>query len=106
MHLAYSRFGVEGRDPQRLPIASCTDVCDYPAYSPDGTQLAFSVIETKPDVDPAAGSIRVVDLDGSNERVLARTSRPEVLDNPRWSPDGKRLSSRSTGRCRRDEIGR
>lgn len=85
-------IGVDGRDPQRLPIASCADVCDYPAYSPDGSRLAFSVIESKPGVNgPAAGAIHVVDLDGSNERVLARAARPEVMDNPRWSPDGGRL---------------
>lgn len=85
-------IAIDGSDPRRLPIASCTEVCDYPAYSPDGTRLAFSVIETKPEmIGPAAGSIRVIDLDGSNERVLARAARPEVLDNPRWSPDGRRL---------------
>lgn len=85
-------IGVDGSEPRQLPIASCSEVCDYPAFSRDGSQLAFSVIERKPDVvGPAAGSIRVVDIDGSNERVLARASRPEVLDNPRWSPDGQRL---------------
>lgn len=85
-------IGVDGSDPRQLPISSCAEVCDYPAFSRDGSQLAFSVIETKPDVvGPSAGSIRVVDLDGSDERVLARASRPEVLDNPRWSPDGRRL---------------
>jgi Tol biopolymer transport system component len=85
-------IGADGSDPRMLPIASCVDVCDYPAYSPDGTRLAFSVIESKDGLtSPAAGAIHVVDIDGSNERVLARAVRPEVLDNPRWSPDGTRI---------------
>jgi TolB protein len=53
-----------------------------PAWSPDGTRLAFSRIEAL-----GAGAAYVADIDGSNARRLS----PHALSasSPTWSPDGE-----------------
>ncbi|MBD0330513.1 MAG: PD40 domain-containing protein [Thermoleophilia bacterium] len=56
-----------------------------PAWSPDGTMLAFSVISMRAD-EPRA-RIDVVSLDGTGRRTV----RVGGLD-PDWSPDGSRIA--------------
>lgn len=55
---------------------------DWPAWSPDRTQLAFGPPKTGGGMNFEVG---VVNADGSDERVLGQGNRP------RWSPDGLRL---------------
>jgi TolB protein len=52
---------------------------DQPAWSPDGTRLAFV----------RGGSIYVADDDGRNERRLTRGGS---ATSPAWSPDGARIA--------------
>jgi len=55
----------------------------FPAWSPDGTQIAFaSERNDNPD-------IFVIDADGNNERQL--TFRSHLDWKPSWSPDGTQL---------------
>jgi TolB protein len=51
-----------------------------PAWSPDGTRIAYT----------RAGSIYVADADGTNERRLTRRGSPASF--PAWSPDGTRIA--------------
>jgi TolB protein len=60
------------------PTQCCRSDAD-PAWSPDGSALAF----TRDD------DIWVMNADGSNARNL--TSSPAVDAHPAWSPDGSRL---------------
>jgi Tol biopolymer transport system component len=54
-----------------------------PAWSPDGTRIAFWQITRGP------STITVVDADGSNARTLTYGHR-DVM-NPRWSPNGRQF---------------
>jgi TolB protein len=68
--------------------------CDNPAWSPDGTRIAFSRYEgaagwTLP--APAAVGILVVDLVTGAVTPVVRLERPLLADVPRWSPDGTEL---------------
>jgi len=54
-----------------------------PAWSPDGTRLAFQ----------DAGGIYTINADGTGETRLAGTSNDEAW--PAWSPDGTKLAFRS-----------
>lgn len=56
-----------------------------PAWSPDGTKLAF-----------AKGDVAVVNADGTGFKRLPRTAQLDETD-PSWSPDGSRLAFRSEG---------
>lgn len=56
-----------------------------PAWSPDGTKIAYYHTT---DADP--NLIEVMNPDGSDSRLLM--SSPDVIDWPRWSPDGSMLA--------------
>jgi Tol biopolymer transport system component len=73
-------IGVEGMRP--LPRASETN--DKPAWSPDGTRIAFSAI-----IDDHR-DIYIVNVDGTGLRPLTQTRDLDEYD-PAWSPDGTRI---------------
>ncbi len=62
----------------------------FPVFSPDGTQAAFVRRISEPLGGLLGSSIRVVNVDGTNEReVIAFPG--EVVYGVSWSPDGTRL---------------
>ncbi len=72
---------------------------DQPAWSPDGTRLAFRSFRTQRD-----GDIWVMDADGGNPVNLTPDPLPGVTDerSPCWSPDGTRLAYISNAGGNRD----
>ena len=66
----------DGSNVHRLTHTGGFGVSENPAWSPDGTRIAFD----------RNGDIYVMDPDGSNLRRLTRES-----SHPMWSPDGKRI---------------
>jgi TolB protein len=70
----------DGTDPTQLTSSPETDV--FPAWSPDGTKIAFS----------RSTGIFVMNADGSDQHeVIASGSQPS------WSPDGSRLTYTTGG---------
>lgn len=67
----------DGSDERNLTIGS-PEIESFPAWSPDGTMIAFLV--------PAESELRIVDSDGRNLRTIATGNGP-----PAWSPDGTKL---------------
>jgi Tol biopolymer transport system component len=67
----------DGSNPKVVPGTS--GVAGSPSWSPDGTKLVYS--EDNSDVF-------VIDVDGSNRRLLAQGREPA------WSPDGARIAYR------------
>jgi Tol biopolymer transport system component/serine/threonine protein kinase len=67
-----------------------------PAWSPDGTQIAFAS-----DRDARSFDVYVMDADGRNATRLTEDENVDRL--PTWSPDGTQIAFRS-GRDRNDEI--
>lgn len=77
-----------GRNIARNLMAT-PDMNDYgPAWSPDGTQIAFSSLD-----DPIQ-SIYLINADGSHLRRL--TEGPGSDFSPEWSPDGRQIAFVST----------
>lgn len=64
-----------------VPEASSTESESYPAYSPDGTRIAF--------VSERSGSAQVWVTEGAGARRVTNLGRRAAA--PRWSPDGKWL---------------
>ena len=72
-------------------LVDCTSPCsvvDDPAWSPDGTQLAFWTNGPSDDTQV----IQVVDAATGDLVVTARAARLYAPTQPRWSPDGHRLA--------------
>lgn len=72
-------------DPKE--ITSGADGLDGdPAWSPDGSQIAFTRLVGGPDGN---ADVYVMNADGSGQRVVADTRAADI--KPIWSPDGKNL---------------
>jgi Tol biopolymer transport system component len=63
-----------------------------PAWSPDGSRIAFTVYNEGPYIN----AIAVVDSDGSDRRELVNLGAASP-SGPSWSPDGSRLVFSATG---------
>ena len=89
--LEEARIGIIAIDGSHSRWLTTTGLnADMPAWSPDGTKLAF--------VATATGSsngrdLYVIDADGSNLRQLTSDAASE--DQPNWSPDGSTIMYRS-----------
>ncbi|HEY5611637.1 MAG TPA: protein kinase, partial [Thermoanaerobaculia bacterium] len=86
---AFYQISTLGGTPRKV----LSGIDSVPAFSPDGKQMAWVR-----DDFPAEGesSLVAANTDGSNPRVLAKRSHPELLARiffagPSWSPDGKRI---------------
>ncbi len=82
---------------------------EMPAFSPDGKQVAYAA-KSYTQQGEMIEDIRVVNVDGTNERVIA--SPPDTktaLSFPAWSPDGQQIwltRSLITPGAEHDEIDR
>ena len=80
--------GLDGSELRKLTSDSATDA--HPAWSPDGTQIAFySNRETRSAV---TFHLYIMDSDGSDERSLVPWSSIAPRQPPVWSPDGSRIA--------------
>jgi TolB protein len=74
--------------------ASCVGA-HTPAWSPDGSKVAFSYSLVREDYDAALDlqrAIWIVDADGTDRRQLTQLTPGNSWDDePQWSPDGSRL---------------
>jgi Tol biopolymer transport system component len=66
-----------------------SEMDDQPAWSPDGTKIAFRSFQTQ-----LLGDIWVMNADGSNQVKLTPDPLPATTDElqPSWSPDGTRIA--------------
>ncbi len=63
---------------------------DTPVFSADGKQVAYTVGVSKTDKEDSY-ELRIVDIDGSGERMLYRNDDLDWLGSWDWSPDGKSI---------------
>jgi len=77
-----------------LDVAVAPDiVLEDPAFSPDGTSVAFTRYEVDPARDaPLASSIVIYELETGQSRDVVRLEFPTFVNVPRWAPDGVSLA--------------
>jgi dipeptidyl aminopeptidase/acylaminoacyl peptidase len=78
-------------EPRPLTLFSMRDVFALKGVaetrvSPNGHVVAYEALDTDIMIDGRRRSIRLVDTDGTNDRLLA-----DDASTPRWSPDGRSL---------------
>jgi Tol biopolymer transport system component/tRNA A-37 threonylcarbamoyl transferase component Bud32 len=80
-------IGSTGESVRRL-----TDFCYYPAWSPDGKEIACSTANPyRPDVRESASSqIYTIDVESGAKRLASAGVQDAV--QPSWSPDGRRIA--------------
>jgi Tol biopolymer transport system component len=82
-------------EPDGSGLAQLTQVSDLetatsPAWSPDGTRLAFVVQQSHADGTTGRSDLWVMNADGSDPRPLI--DGPGSSWSPAWSPDGSRIA--------------
>jgi Tol biopolymer transport system component len=84
----------DGSDVRQLTDTPVSE--EEPAWSPDGTRIAFAIREPE---DTTSYVIGVMDADGSNRGEIAATrleGRTPVA-SPAWSPDGREIAFAAYG---------
>ena len=83
----------DGSDARR--VAACDLPCfqlAYPAWSPDGTQLAVVRFDEQVDGDWGPSAIEIIDVATGARRVVHESADGSIAYyNPRWSPDGSQI---------------
>jgi Tol biopolymer transport system component len=87
----------DGRKRRRITNTASDDM--DPAWSPDGTRIAFSRDKSGTTSDHNFGELYVISADGRRIRRLTSTPLADEY-GPAWSPDGTRIAF-----WRRDETG-
>lgn len=87
-------MGMDGRGAVNLTHTDGAHE-DSPAWSPDGTRIAF-IRSTGDDRAPEA-DLWVMDADGSGQLQITSTGRAERWSAPSWSPDGRRIAYAADG---------
>jgi len=73
----------------------------YPAVSPDGTQVAYFHLNLKnPEPEDYPTGLYIMNIDGTNRKLLLKGGHFQ----PDWAPDGKRLVFSSLGVIRIIDI--
>jgi TolB protein len=80
---ALQKGGAKVADMQQLPRVG-EHLYDRPAWSPDGSQIAFSPVVNK------HRDIYIINADGTNPRQLTHTPDMDEF-SPAWSPDGTQI---------------
>ncbi len=80
-------MGSTGESVRRL-----TDFCYFPAWSPDGTEIACSTVNPyRPDVRESSNSqVFVIEVESGKRRLVSGGVQDAV--QPNWSPDGRRIA--------------
>jgi Tol biopolymer transport system component len=80
-----------GKNADALITCDCWDL-NNPAWSPDGTQVAYVEYDAPGAApQPAASRIVVLDLASKQRTVVVESEPGQLVDIPRWSPDAASL---------------
>ena len=80
-----------GANLRALIAANGETLAQFPSFSPDGRQVAYSFNYFNKE-GLVVQDIRVVDVDGKNAHTIVSPDNPKIaFDFPMWTPDGQEL---------------
>lgn len=79
-------MNADGSNVRRITEPVLRVYNDYPAFSPDGSRIAFITF----DMNNLQHTLYIADIDGS--RLQPIISGPAFLSEPAWSPDGSKIA--------------
>jgi Tol biopolymer transport system component len=83
-------YNLSDRSQTLLVPVAAGETITAASWSPDRSQIAYSLFHRRPGDPTMAMEIYLAGADGSSPRPLAERNRPgEILDAPVWSPDGR-----------------
>ena len=83
--------GLDGQAPRQLTRHEAFD--NYPAWSPDGTRVAFVSNRDVPDIEKIwRAGLYMMAADGADVRRLATGLEGVAWQPPAWSPDGRSIA--------------
>lgn len=93
--IAYSDNGIWIIDNKGIHRTRLTNFGIMPVWSPDGKKIAF-VNSIAPDIDPDAGDIWIIDVNGRNLKKILNSIKEGIIGGTRnniigWSPNSTKI---------------
>jgi Tol biopolymer transport system component len=88
------RWGVAATHDNVTLLSAIGGSSEYPAWSPDGTQIAFQHTDFRSGSEDIAAprDIYVMNADGTGERRLTQGAEKGIsCEHPSWAPDSRRM---------------
>ena len=95
-------MSADGGTPELLSVVKNTIHETHPAWSPDGSSIAFQTQRLVNGLPQGLPSVFIMDVSGANRRELRPPAPLGDILNPIWSPEGNQIAYSTSATFARD----